>query len=102
MGDIIFTREYQDVQNLSEYKIFINGEEINSISNGSRKVIRLKPGKYDVFVKCMGIKSPIKQVIINKNETLRLSCGSNMTGIKVAFSWLFMFSKNNLYIRETI
>ncbi|MDS0526173.1 hypothetical protein NNC19_10815 [Clostridium sp. SHJSY1] len=102
MGDIIFTREYQDIQNLSEYKIFINGEEVNSISNGSRKVISLKPGEYDIFIKCMGSKSPTKQVIINKKETLRLSCGSNLTGIKMAFSWLFIFSKNKIYLKETI
>jgi hypothetical protein len=102
MGDVILTREYQDVQNLSEYKIFINGQEVNSISNGTRKVISLKPGEYDIFVKCMGTKSPTKQVTINNKGTLRLSCGSNITGLKVAFSWLFMFGKNSLYLKETI
>ncbi|MBD7912186.1 MULTISPECIES: hypothetical protein [Clostridium] len=102
MGDVIFTREYQNVQSLSDYKIIINEKEVNSISNGSRKVISLKPGEYEIYVKCMGAQSPIKQVRINNNETLRLSCGSNVTGLKVAFSWLFMFGKKSLYLKETI
>ena len=34
MGDIIFTREYEQVNNLAKFKIYIDGKEINSIENG--------------------------------------------------------------------
>jgi len=102
MGDIIFTREYQEIHNLYEYKIFVNNEEINTITNGTRKVISLKPGNYEAFVKVNGSKSPQIQVEIKNKGTIRLSCGSNLSGLKLVFSWLFIFSKNNLYLKETV
>jgi len=102
MGDIIFTREYQEIHNLYEYKIFVNNKEINSLANGARKVITLKPGIYEVFVKVNGSKSTQKQVEIKNKGTIRLSCGSSLSGLKVAFSWLFIFSKNNLYLKDTV
>ncbi|MGG7178552.1 hypothetical protein ACQPU1_13200 [Clostridium paraputrificum] len=101
MGDIIFTREEQELYNFADYKVFVDGKEVNSLVNGSRKVISLEPGKHDVFVKVMGAKSPTRQVNIKPKETLRLSCGSKLTGFKYAFSWLFLFSKNNIYLEET-
>lgn len=102
MGDIIFTREYQEIHNIYEYKIFVNNEEISTISNGARKVVRLKPGNYEVFVKVNGSKSPQKQVEIKDKGTVRLSCGSSLSGLKFVFSWMFIFSKNNLYLQETV
>lgn len=102
MGDIIFTREYEQINNLAQFKIFIDGNEINSLENGKRKVVRLKAGKHEVFVKCMWCKSRVKQVEIKSKETLRLSCGTNLKGFKQIFSWLFMFSKNTIYLKETI
>ena len=101
MGDIIFTREEQELYSFADYKIFVDGNEVNSLVNGSRKVISLKPGKHDIFVKVLGAKSPTKQVDIKSKETLRLSCGSKLSGFKYAFAWLFLFSKNNIYLEET-
>ena len=39
MGDIIFTREDQELYNNLDYEIYINGELNNTIKNGSRKVV---------------------------------------------------------------
>ena len=50
----------------------------------------------------MWCKSTVKQVEIKDKETLRLSCGTNLKGLKQMFSWLFMFSKNVIYLKETI
>lgn len=102
MGDIIFTREYEQINNLAEFKIFIDGKQVNSVENGKRKVVRLETGKHEIFVKCMWCKSTVKQVEIKDKETLRLSCGTNLKGLKQMFSWLFMFSKNVIYLKETI
>ena len=102
MGDIIFTREYEQINNLAEFKIFVDGKEVNSIENGKRKVVKLDAGVHEIFVKCMWKKSCIKQVEIKKGKTIRLSCGTNLKGLKQMLSWLFMFSKNVIYLRETI
>ena len=101
MGDIIFTREEQELYSSSEYQIFINGEMVNTLKNGARKVITLKPGKYDIYVKVLTAKSPVKQVEIKEKQTLRLSCGSKLSGFKYVFSWLYSFSKNNIYLENT-
>ena len=101
MGDIIFTREDQELYNNLDYEIYINGELNNTIKNGSRKVVTLKAGKYDIFVKVMGAKSPVKQVEIKERQTLRLTCGSSLTGLKYVFSWLFTYSKNNIFLEYT-
>ena len=102
MGDIILTRETQELYSLYDYKIFINNQQVNSIRNGSRKVITLKPGKYDMYVKVLGAKSPNMQIEIESKKTLRLSCGSKLRGLKYAFSWFFLFSKNNIYLEKTV
>lgn len=102
MGDIIFTREYEQINNLAGFKIFVDGKEVNTIENGTRKVVRLKAGKHDVFVKCMWSKSSVKQIEIRDKETIRLSCGTNLKGFKQALSWIFMFSKNSIYLKNTI
>lgn len=102
MGDIILKRDYAQVQSLSTYRVFINGNQVTTIENDSRKVINLKPGIYKVYVKCLNVKSSEKQIEIKKNDTIRLSCGSNINGIKVAFSWIFMFLKNSIYLKFTV
>lgn len=102
MGDIILTREDQELYRVSEYKVFIDGKEVNTISNNSRKVIRLQAGSHEVFVKVMGAKSPVKQINIKEKETLRLSCGSKLSGLKYVFHWLYSFSKHNIYLEETV
>lgn len=102
MGDIIFTRDYDQVQRLSKYIIFINDKEVATVNNDSRKVISLKPGMYKIYIKCLNVKSAIREVEVKKHETIRLSCGSNIKGIKIVFSWIFMFSKNSIYLKDTI
>lgn len=101
VGDIILKREYEEADSLAKYNICVNGEIVNTIENGSRKVISLKPGTYDISISYRKSKAEIKQIEIKKNQTLRLSCGSNLTGLKLAFSWFFILGKNNLYLKET-
>jgi len=101
VGDIIFKREYEEADNLAKYNICINNEIVNTIENGSRKVVSLKPGIYDISVSYRRSKVEIKQVEIKKNDTLRLTCGSNLTGLRLLFSWFFAFGKNNIYLKKT-
>ena len=102
MGDIIFTRENQELYSLYDYSIYINDEEVNSIRNGSRKVISLKPGIYYIYVKVLWAKSPIIKVEIESQKTIRLSCGSKLVGLKYIFSLFFLFSRNNIYLDKTV
>lgn len=101
MGDIIFTRDEQELYSSIDYKIFIDGKQVNTIKNGSRKVLKLKEGKYDIFVQVLGAKSPVQHIEVREKRTLRLSCGSKLSGLKYIFSWFFMYSKNNIYLDIT-
>ena len=100
MGDVIFKREYQEINSLAKYIICINGKVVNTIENNSRKVVSLRPGIYDISVTYRNSKAEMKQVEIKKNESLRLACGSNLVGLKLLFSWFFTFGKNNIYLKR--
>ena len=100
MGDVIFKREYQEINSLAKYNICINGKVVNTIENNSRKVVSLRPGIYNISVTYRNSKAEMKQVEIKKNESLRLACGSNLVGLKLLFSWFFTFGKNNIYLKR--
>ncbi|WP_294352445.1 hypothetical protein [uncultured Clostridium sp.] len=100
MGDVIFKREYQEINSLAKYNICINGKVVNTIENNSRKVVSLRTGIYDISVTYRNSKAEMKQVEIKKNESLRLACGSNLVGLKLLFSWFFTFGKNNIYLKR--
>ena len=102
MGDILLTRDYHELYSSQDYKIFIDGKEFGNIKNDRRKVINLPVGQHEIYVQLMGSKSSVKLVDIQSNKTIRLSCGSNLKGLKYMFHWLFIFSKNNIYLKETI
>ena len=102
MGDIILTREYDETYSHTDFKIVVNDIEINTIANDSRKVISLKSGEYDVYVKTNRTSRPTVRVSVKNKATIRLTCGSKLRGIKLLFNWLYIFGKNNLYLRETI
>lgn len=102
MGDIIFTRDYFELHSMNDFKIFVNDKEAATISNGARKVLKLEPGTYRIYVKVNATRSPEKQVEVKEKGTVRLSCGSTLTGIKLVFSWFFAFSKKGLYLKETV
>lgn len=102
MGDILLTRDYNELYSSQDYKIFIDGKEISSIKNDTRKVINLPVGQHEIYVKVIGMKSLSKLVNIEPKKTIRLSCGSNLKGLKYIFHWLFIFGKNNIYLKETV
>lgn len=102
MGEILITRDYHELYSSQEFKIIIDGKEVNNIKNNKRKVISLPVGQHEMYIQVMGTKSLTKIVNIEPKKTLRLSCGSNLKGFKYIFHWLFAFSKNNIYLEETV
>lgn len=102
MGDLILTREDQSMFKLTDYKVFIDNKEVSTVSNGRTKVLRLKPGSHEVYVKVMCFKSNVKQVNIKNNGTIRFTCGTKLTGIKYALAIIFIFSRNKIFLEDTI
>lgn len=103
MGDIIITRQDQAFLKLLDYSVYQDGSLVSKVANGSRKVLSLKPGKYSIQVKVLGMRSNTFKVDLKARQTVRLTCGSNLTGIKYLFSIFLMFSKKErLVLGETV
>lgn len=103
MGDIIITRQDQVFLKLMDYSIYQDGNLVNKVSNGSRKVLSLKPGKYSIQIKALGMRSNTFEVDLKARQTVRLTCGSKLTGIKYLFSIFLMFTKKErLVLGETV
>lgn len=102
MGDLILTREEQSFLKLAKYKIFIDDKLVNEVDNGSTKVLQVKPGEHTVYVKVFGMKSNIKKITVTKKSTVRLTCGSQITGIKYLLAIIFIFQKNKIFLEDTI
>lgn len=102
MGDLILTREKQEMYSFAEYKVFIDGKLVSTIANGTTKVLSLQPGSHEVFVKVIGAKSKVKQVNIKHKGTVRLTCGTTLTGMKYLLAVIFIFSRNKIILEETV
>ncbi|MGL4771991.1 MAG: hypothetical protein ACRC2K_00350 [Clostridium sp.] len=102
MGDIIFTRPDQDFMKIADYKVYANGHLIAKVRNESRKVVSLKPGKYNIEVNVMGMRSNTYEVDVKAKSTTRLTCESKLTGIKYLFSLFYMVTgKESFKVSET-
>lgn len=102
MGDLLITRDYNELYSSQDFKIFVDDKEVNTVKNDSRKLLKLDSGQHKIYIQVMGTKSPEKIVNIEPKKIIRLSCGSKLKGLKYVFYWLFTFSKNNIYLKETI
>ena len=71
MGEILITRDYHELYSSQEFKIIIDGKEVNNIKNNKRKVISLPVGQHEMYIQVMGTKSPTKIVNIEPKKTLR-------------------------------
>lgn len=102
MGDVIITRQDQAFFKLMDYSIYQDDKLISKVSNGSRKILSLKPGTYEFKVKVLGMRSNTFKVNLKARQTVRLTCGSNLSGIKYLFSMFLVFSrKESLVLGET-
>ena len=48
MGEILITRDYHELYSSQEFKIIIDGKEVNNIKNNKRKVISLPVGQHEM------------------------------------------------------
>lgn len=54
MGEILITRDYHELYSSQEFKIIIDGKEVNNIKNNKRKVISLSVGQHEMYIQVMG------------------------------------------------
>lgn len=101
MGDIILTRPGREMFRLLDYGIYVDGKKVNFIRDDTRKVLKLKEGSHEIYIRVLGAKSNILNINIKNKETVRLTCKNNLTGFKYLFSYLYIFSKNLLKLDYT-
>lgn len=101
MGDIILIRPGREMLKLLDYGIYLDGEKVNFIKDDTRKVLNLKEGNHEIYIKALGAKSNVLNINIKNRETVRLTCKINLSGFKYLFSYLYLFSKKLLKLDYT-
>lgn len=96
MGDIILARPGGEAFKFLDYGIYVDGKKINVIRDDTRKVLKLKEGQHEIYVKMLGAKSNTLNIKVKKRESVRLSCGMRLTGAKIIFAGFYLFSKKLL------
>ena len=72
-----------------DYRILIDDDFIDFISNGEKKKIPIKPGKHKIQLKKMKLhKSDIIEFNVRKGDNVFFNCGSKRYGWRV-YLWLF-------------
>ena len=98
---IIIKRDKQYADSIRNYKIFLDGEKIYTISNGEEKEFQIGPGKHSIQLKIDWCKSNQIEFEIKDNQKLNFLCGSNLKGLNIFLSLLYatIWRKKYLYIK---
>ncbi len=78
-GTIYLQRVWQYIGSLSNFRVYINGELVGKIANGSQEKYQLETGLYEINIKAPFAKPsrPFK-VNISSNQIVSLRCGHNL------------------------
>lgn len=91
-------REKQYADSLRKYKVVLDGKEIDTISRGKEKEFQITPGKHKIQLKVDWCQSNEIEFKIKKNEILNFVCGSNLKGLKLFLSLLYITFWRNKYL----
>jgi len=82
---------------LRAYKIVLDGNVVGEINNGQQLELNVTPGKHRLNLKIDWCRSNILDFEMNGN-TIEFECGSNLRGIKVLLSILYVTFLRSQYI----
>lgn len=94
MSKITLFRTSQYVNDMREYDIYLDGQEINTISNGEIKTIEVSEGSHEIYLKIDWCKSKKININLTEGQEMKLKCGSKITGIRKFFALFYIFSTN--------
>ncbi|WP_088044252.1 hypothetical protein [Bacillus sp. EAC] len=98
---IIISRTSQYVNKLRSYKVFIDSKVVGKIKDGERLTLEVAPGKHSIYLEIDWCKSNNIKFNSKQNEITQFNCGSNIKGVKILFTWCFLFSKNKwVYLQK--
>ncbi|MCK8826767.1 hypothetical protein MWH25_03280 [Natroniella acetigena] len=81
-------RTSQAVNSGRNYEIYLDGEQEGKIADGEEEIIEITPGKHEIYVKIDWCKSKKITLNLEKDEEVKLLCGSKLVGWK---QWLTLF-----------
>ena len=80
MASIIINRTSEYLNRLRNYDVYIDGEKIDTISNGETKEFNISAGQYSILTKIDWCSSQTLLVDINDNETKSFKVGGFKNG----------------------
>ena len=80
MASIIINRTSEYLNRLRNYDVYIDGEKIDTISNGETKEFNISAGQHSILIKIDWCSSQTLLVDINDNETKSFKVGGFKNG----------------------
>tara|TARA_Y100000294_G_C8516947_1_gene321267 strand:+ start:528 stop:968 length:441 start_codon:yes stop_codon:yes gene_type:complete len=88
MAWISIRRESQFAASMRNFKILLDGNKVETISDGEVKTLKVPPGRHKLLLKMDWFKSEEVEFQSNNNETIHFQCGS---GVKMKnFIWMWV------------
>ena len=85
---IRLTRTSAYVNRIRKFAVYIDGEKVGKIANGSTEDYEIEPGDHEVVVKIDWCRSHTIRLWIDNGETVELGCGSVATAGETLFAIL--------------
>jgi len=76
----------------------LNETESGSIEDGGMHKIILEPGDYEIYLVIDWCRSNKLKISIKDNETIRLKCGSELTGWRIFLANYYIKYKKDKYL----
>ena len=101
MGKVIIQRESGFADRIRKYKIILNEKEIGTLGNGETKEFDAPTSNNEIFLKIDWCRSNKLRFESSRDSVNQFSGGSNMKGIKLLFSIVYLFIPHEwLWLRK--
>jgi hypothetical protein len=80
--------------------LYMDNRKIGDLGWGKEETLAVPPGDHELYVKMDWCKSKPLRVQMASGETVRLGCGSQIKGLKLLLSAVYVFLPGQaLYVR---
>jgi len=83
---------------LRAYKIVVDGNVVGEIKNHQEIELDISHGKHELFLKIDWCRSNVVEFEWDGNGDIKFECGSNLRGLKILLSILYITFLHSKYI----
>jgi hypothetical protein len=101
MATLRFSRPFQLSQGFQSWRLYLDGEYVAKIGNGTSVEVSVPAGRHDLLARTMIMySSKVVPFEVQSGETLDIEVGSNAAGLMMFVGAVYLFSPSDyLYLR---